>query len=143
MRRTVHNAQITVKSKRTVMPCILHNMSIDDDRPETAKRLQKAREARGFGSAADAAKFFGWKYDSYIQHENGTRGLTRSADRYAKAFRVSEAWLLTGEGPGPGTTSIDSGLAQLYKNAPEEADRLRADWEAALQRRLQEFEKPG
>jgi len=73
-----------------------------DDRPEAAKRLEKARLARGFDDAKAAATYFGWKYDTYAQHENGLRGLVRAADRYAKAFRVSEAWLLTGEGAGPG-----------------------------------------
>lgn len=72
--------------------------------PEEAIRLQQAREARGFKSARDAALFFGWKYDSYAQHENGTRGLARAYKKYAQAFRVSEAWLLTGDGQGPGDT---------------------------------------
>lgn len=43
-------------------------------------------------------------YDTYAQHENGTRGIGRAAGRYAKAYRVSEGWLLTGEGAGPGST---------------------------------------
>jgi phage repressor protein C with HTH and peptisase S24 domain len=72
-----------------------------DDRPDFAKRLEKARVARGFASAKAAAKYFGWKYDSYAQHESGLRGIGRAADKYAKAYRVSEGWLLTGEGPGP------------------------------------------
>lgn len=72
-----------------------------DDRPEPAKRLEQARIARGFKEAKAAATYFGWKYDSYAQHENGTRGITRAASRYAKAYRVSEGWLLTGEGAGP------------------------------------------
>lgn len=79
----------------------MHVMGFDD-RPDSAKRLERARIARGFLDAKSAAQFFGWKYDSYAQHENGTRGITRAAARYAKAFRVSEAWLLTGEGRGPG-----------------------------------------
>lgn len=69
-----------------------------DDRPDYAKRLEKARTDRGFKSARSAAEFFGWKYDTYAQHENGTRGINRAAGKYAKAFRVSEAWLLTGQG---------------------------------------------
>lgn len=72
-----------------------------DDRPEYAQRLEQARVARGFKSARAASEYFGWVYDSYAQHENGTRGITRAASKYAKAFRVSEAWLLTGEGIGP------------------------------------------
>ena len=97
----VHNAHQHVKSKRTPKSCFLHIMDYDD-RPDSAKRLEKARQARGFEDAKAAATYFGWKYDTYIQHENGTRGIARAADRYAKAYRVSEAWLLTGEGAGPG-----------------------------------------
>lgn len=75
-----------------------------DDRPDAAKRLERARIERGFDDAKAAAKFFNWSYDTYAQHENGTRGITRAAAKYAKAFRVSEAWLLTGEGTGPGAS---------------------------------------
>jgi SOS-response transcriptional repressor LexA len=79
-----------------------------DDRPDPAKRLEKARVSRGFKTSKDAATYFGWKYDTYAQHENGTRGLVRAADKYAKAFRVSEGWLLTGEGKGPdGSESVN------------------------------------
>lgn len=101
MRHDVHNAHDDVKSKRTPILCKMHVMPFDD-RPEPAKRLEKARKDRGFEDAKAAAKFFGWSYDTYAQHENGTRGLSRAAGKYAKAFRVSEAWLLTGEGQGPG-----------------------------------------
>lgn len=72
-----------------------------DDRPEPAKRLEEARLARGFRFAKDACTFFNWNYNSYAQHESGQRGIGRVAAKYAKAFRVSEAWLLTGEGRGP------------------------------------------
>jgi hypothetical protein len=72
-----------------------------DDRPEPAKRLQIAREARGIATPKEAATRFGWVYETYIQHEQGIRGISRAAGRYAKAFRVSEGWLLTGEGKGP------------------------------------------
>lgn len=67
-------------------------------KPDYAERLEQARARRGFRSARAATQFFGWKYDTYIQHERGLRGISRAASRYAKAFRVSEAWLLTGEG---------------------------------------------
>lgn len=72
-----------------------------DDRPEPAQRLEQARIARGFKTAKDACKFFGWNYASYIQHENGLRGIGRQASKYAEGYRVSEGWLLTGEGQGP------------------------------------------
>jgi len=74
---------------------------IDDTRPDQAKRLETARISRGFKTARQATDYFGWQYVTYTQHESGERGLTRAAERYAKAFRVSPAWLLTGEGKGP------------------------------------------
>jgi len=35
---------------------------------------------------------------SYTHHENGTRGFSKTADRYARFFRVSLDWLMTGRG---------------------------------------------
>jgi len=35
---------------------------------------------------------------TYTQHENGIRGFTRSAERYARLFKVDLDWLLTGRG---------------------------------------------
>lgn len=72
-----------------------------DDRPDEARRLQLAREKRGFATAKEAAEYFGWNYDTYIQHERGQRGLSRAASKYAPGLRVSAGWLLTGEGKGP------------------------------------------
>lgn len=72
-----------------------------DDRPDFAKRLEIARRARLFDSAKAATDFHGWKYDTYVQHERGERGITRAAQKYARAYKVSAGWLLTGEGEGP------------------------------------------
>lgn len=83
-----------------------------DDRPEAAKRLEKARVERGFRTAREACNYFSWNYNSYAQHENGTRGIGRMANVYARAYRVSEAWLLTGEGePGSARMARIVGLA--------------------------------
>lgn len=90
----------------------MHVMTFDD-RPEPAIRLEQARKARGFDEAIRAAEFFGWNYDTYIQHERGVRGISRAADRYAEAFRVSAGWLLTGEGRGP-----DPAFGQSHVLAP-------------------------
>lgn len=100
MHISVHNAHSSVKAKRTLAVCILHGMSFDD-RPDEAKRLEQARIARGFKTAAAAAEYFGWNYETYAQHENGTRGLSRAADRYGKAYRTEAAWLRYGVGQGP------------------------------------------
>lgn len=77
-----------------------------DDRPDPARRLKEARIARGFKTAKDACSFFGWNLASYTQHENGLRGLGRQSKKYADGLRVSEAWLLTGEGVGPDGQTI-------------------------------------
>jgi phage repressor protein C with HTH and peptisase S24 domain len=104
----------------------VQNALMNEVLPDYAVRLQEARARRGFLSARAAAEFFGWKYDSYIQHENGTRGIGRVSAKYAKAFRVSEAWLLTGEGqPGsdlivPHLTWVSAG-AMMTDDVADEA----------------------
>lgn len=102
-----------------------------DDRPDTAKRLEKARISRGFKTAKEAVTYFGWNYETYAQHENGTRGIVRASKKYAKAFRVREGWLLTGEGDGPGSEeqSLDAQIRHILPpdEFPEEYDRLIED----------------
>ncbi len=66
---------------------------------EPYQRLQTARQRAGFENATDAARAFGWNENTYRSHENGERGLKKDiAEKYARAFGVSPAWLLTGEG---------------------------------------------
>ena len=66
---------------------------------EPHQRLQSARQNAGFENATDAARAFGWNENTYRSHENGERGLRAAiAERYAKAFRTTAAWLLTGDG---------------------------------------------
>ncbi|MFV0800588.1 helix-turn-helix transcriptional regulator [Brucella anthropi] len=102
----------------------------EDTRPDAAKRLEEARIARGFKKAKDATNYFGWSYVTYTQHESGQRGIVRAASQYAKAFRVSEAWLLTGEGKGPDGEEV----------APEtEAVRPKPKPNASFPPRYQEF----
>jgi transcriptional regulator with XRE-family HTH domain len=62
-------------------------------------RLREARLSRGYRSAAEAARQFQWNITSYQQAENGTRPPTRDKiTEYARNFRVSVSWLLTGNG---------------------------------------------
>lgn len=65
---------------------------------EPHERLGEARRAAGYATATDAAQAMGVPAPGYIHHENGTRGLGRQAERYARFFRVSLEWLLTGRG---------------------------------------------
>ncbi|MGI9428938.1 MAG: S24 family peptidase [Bythopirellula sp.] len=57
--------------------------------------LRRARIAKGYASAADAARHFQWSISSYTAHENGTRGIRpKAAKLYAEAFGVSPGRLL-------------------------------------------------
>lgn len=52
-------------------------------------RLRRARMAKGYTSAREAARHYGWNEVTYITHENGSRGLRIATARvYAKAFGV-------------------------------------------------------
>jgi phage repressor protein C with HTH and peptisase S24 domain len=62
------------------------------------ERLRQAREAAGYDNAADAARAMGLRPETYHRHENGSNGLSRSGERYARFFRVNLEWLLTGRG---------------------------------------------
>lgn len=98
---------------------------MSDTRPEFAIRLEQARLARGFKTAKSACEYFGWNYNSYAQHEQGIRGISRVSSQYARAYRVSEAWLLTGEGTAPALnnnsqgTDIDSEFNRLLSIATQ------------------------
>jgi len=62
------------------------------------ERLQWARERAGFDSPTEAADAMGMEPPTYLGHENGHRGLSRAASRYADFYRVSLDWLLRGKG---------------------------------------------
>lgn len=66
---------------------------------EPHERLEWAREQAGFDNPREAARNFSWNENTYKSHENGLRGFRYdSARRYGRAFKVSPAWLMTGEG---------------------------------------------
>lgn len=58
-----------------------------------AARIKEARIAAGFDSAAAAVRRFHWNEAAYRHHENGTRAATHEFSNYARAYKVSEAWL--------------------------------------------------
>ncbi len=63
------------------------------------ERLAQARRDAGYATPTEAARARGWNEITYRAHENGERGIRpAAAARYAKAFRVSAGWILTGEG---------------------------------------------
>lgn len=64
-----------------------------------SERLKWAREQADYGGPAEAAQALGMNRYTYTQHENGVRGFkTDSAVKYAKKFKVSLEWLLSGRG---------------------------------------------
>jgi SOS-response transcriptional repressor LexA len=74
-------------------------MTLFDPMTEPHVRLMIAREKAGYATAADAARALGVKEPTYYSHENGSSGLRASvAEKYARKFKVSLTWLLTGQG---------------------------------------------
>lgn len=62
------------------------------------ERLQAARIAAGYSSAAKAAEAFGIPASTYRSHENGQNEFSADdAKRYGKKFKVSPGYLLTGD----------------------------------------------
>jgi phage repressor protein C with HTH and peptisase S24 domain len=74
---------------------------------ESNQRLRAARERAGFKSARAAAIRHGWNPSTYSSHENGqTTVPVKAAETYAKAFKVSHGWILTGENVGLGESPV-------------------------------------
>lgn len=70
------------------------------------ERLVAARRHAKFGSAADAAKALGVNYATYAGHENGSSGFkAKTGELYARRFKVSFEWLMSGRGSMLATTS--------------------------------------
>ena len=104
------------------------------------ERLQKARQDRGFATPSEAAEAFGWVQVTYIQHENGTREVSKeAAPKYAQAFGVTAGWILWGEpiavrgrgpkirlagriGAGQEVRPIDDGFDSVELNFPEASE---------------------
>lgn len=64
------------------------------------ERLRAAREAANYSSAAKAAEALGVSASSYRAHENGQNDFgPELAERYARKFGTTAAYLLTAEGP--------------------------------------------
>lgn len=61
-------------------------------------RLKLARITANYITAADAARAMGVKETTYVGHEDGRRGFSHVAKKYAAKFSVNLEWLLTGKG---------------------------------------------
>jgi hypothetical protein len=75
-----------------------HMAKSADKVAERAARLVQAREAKGIETAAEAARRIRVKYPTYKNHEDGHRGFSTSARRYADFYGVRLLWLLEGDG---------------------------------------------
>lgn len=64
-------------------------------------RLMQARINAGFRTATAAIEKLKWNGSAYRAHENGQNNFSVThAEKYAKAYKVTAAWLLVGEGEG-------------------------------------------
>lgn len=69
---------------------------------QIAARLKQARRTAGFHTAGEAAEALGVEYPTYAAHENGSRKFDlETAALYARRYRVSLDWLISGRGEGP------------------------------------------
>lgn len=88
------------------------------DMSEPDERLKEARIAAGYETAKAAAEAMGVPVPTYIQHENGARGLPPArAARYGRFFRVAPEWLLYGRGAADPIT-VEPELADLPLRSP-------------------------
>lgn len=89
--------------------------------PTPADRLKIARERASYSTAKDAAVAMGVPVATYVQHENGGRGVPATrADRYARFFRVTPEWLLYGRGEVDDAPASDSVPVVGYVSAGAE-----------------------
>jgi SOS-response transcriptional repressor LexA len=64
---------------------------------DAGDRLRELRLKKGFSTASDASRAFGWNENTYKSHEGGIRGIRIDAARkYASAFNSTAAYILTG-----------------------------------------------
>jgi hypothetical protein len=69
---------------------------------EPCDRLRELRIKKGFETAVDAARRFGWNENVYKSHENGVRGIKpHVAKKYALAFKSTASYILTGDNHAP------------------------------------------
>ena len=89
----------------------------------------KARRMAGYRSARAASHALRAKPATYAAHENGSRGFgIDDARRYAKLFRVSPGWILTGEylSDDPHPIVSDAAIADdIYEPAFAKASPVR------------------
>ncbi|WP_299830706.1 helix-turn-helix domain-containing protein [uncultured Roseobacter sp.] len=88
---------------------------------EFCDRLKSAREAKGLGSAREAADWLPVSYPTYAAHENGGKYPSRdNIEKYARRFGVSVDWLITGRNTGISESSVSTAIAYLFRAIPSD-----------------------
>ena len=63
-----------------------------------SERLKQARAKAGYRTATAAISKLNWNSSTYRAHENGQNNFNvAQAEKYARAYGVSSAWLLIGD----------------------------------------------
>jgi transcriptional regulator with XRE-family HTH domain len=95
-----------------------HGRHYDAFMDTPSNRLRIAREKAGYAHAKDAAEAMGVPVATYIQNENGARGISaQKATRYARFFRTTPEWILYGNNDAdPATPGIDE-LEEMVRDA--------------------------
>lgn len=110
---------------------------------EPNERLQLARSRAGYPDPTSAAKAFGWNDVTYRAHESAGRGIRRTvAEKYARAFRVSPAWLMHGEGEGPSSEAVEKSEV-LPSDMKVTAIRVAGTTEAGTFREVDQYDDGG
>lgn len=110
------------KVKQTFPDLQSHNLHNAD--MEKHDRLKLARKLR-FRTARAASEALGVPYGTYSGHEAGSRGFSdEDAERYAKAFRVSLAWLALGEGAMANGKTLATPIAATSESATVSLDAI-------------------
>lgn len=76
----------------------MHNLSMRQPDQKAARRLAGVRKAAGYATPTAAAEGMGVPAPTYLGHENGSRGFVRAVSQYARFFKISADYLLTGRG---------------------------------------------
>jgi phage repressor protein C with HTH and peptisase S24 domain len=111
------------------------------------ERLRAAREAANFSSASKAAEALGVSASSYRAHENGQNEFGPDiAEKYARKFGTSAAYLLTGDGPKKVQRGSAPLIASFDPDEPdqdyvsEQASYSREHWRPAIDGALPEID---
>lgn len=98
LRYAFHAAMIHNVSPRSI-PNVARARLWATDMDEPKDRIRKARIEKGFETAADAARAFGWTESTVRHHENGTRRANwQWAQKYARAYGVTPEYIMAGKG---------------------------------------------